>query len=245
MHVFRTVAWLLSMVWVVAPPPPPSPPLVSLNSINHLTIRGDVDDVSADQFLRASMLAARGSVRYVFISTHGGHVDAGNRIVREVRQKNYTCIADRAYSMGFVILQACGERLITPFASVMQHQISLHLGGDLARVHNYIEMVRAEERVLAQMQASRLRLTVEEFRRRTADEWWMFGEDIVKNGCADRIVDVTCTPALMRKNTTLIQRAAPFVNVVHTYSRCPLVQEPLHSETILHNKCVDVDCAPV
>lgn len=217
-------------------------PVISLNSTNHLSIRGEVNDAMADTFVHASLLARPGAIRYVFINSPGGSVQAGNRIMREVQQKNYTCIADRAYSMGFVILQACGERLITPFSSVMQHPISFNnLGGDLGSVHSYVDMVRAIENMLIQMQAARVRLSVDEFRRRTLTEWWLFGPDIVRNHCADRIVDVTCSAKLMRTNmSTTESTAMPLVRVKRTFSRCPLVQESLLEETIVHTEAEPV-----
>jgi hypothetical protein len=38
-----------------------------------------------------------------------------------------SCIVEKAYSMGFVILQVCKIHYILPFGKIMQHQISFRI----------------------------------------------------------------------------------------------------------------------
>ena len=61
---------------------------------------------------------------------------AGSRIVDEIQKYDLDCIAHKAYSMGFVILQACNKRYITQYSSVMQHQISYGVSNEIKLVRN-------------------------------------------------------------------------------------------------------------
>ena len=214
------------------------PPTIVLTRHNFIAIQGDIHDDCADQFLRDSMLLAakkrNRTQHYVFIDTFGGSVMAGNRILNEIQRAQYVCIADRAYSMGFVLLQACAERLVMPTATLMQHQMSLSIDGDIEYVHGYIRSLRSSEQSMNQMQATRLGLTLAAFDARIANEWWLFGAaDIFRHRAADGLVDIVCAPELVRQNRTVVRPASPLkpqVSIVETRSRCPLLRAPLHSQ---------------
>ena len=225
-------------------------PTVTLTERNVLPIQGAIDEALADRFLRDSMQApAPAPPRYVYIDSTGGSVDAGMRMLHEIRRANYTCIAERAYSMAFALLQACGARLVTPSALLMQHQISLGIEGDLHRVHSYLDGLRVREADLLELQARRLGLTVAALVARTTDEWWLMGANaIFRHGAADGGAHVACAPALLRRNRTIervllpardpgrrawptpLEAYAEASVVVETFSRCPLLRTPLHTE---------------
>ena len=167
-------------------------PLLLLNATNHLTITGPITAATADVFVRQTMAAPRASL--VYLDTGGGDIEAGLRMVQLLQQRPYSCIVQRAHSMGFALLQACQHRWVVPAASLMQHAPWLRLEGELAHVQARLVYVAQLEQQLVQLQAARLRMTADDFRHRTQHEWWMTGSAAVAEGVADAQVAVTCTP---------------------------------------------------
>lgn len=223
------------------------PPTVVLTEHNFISVQGAIDENSADQFIRESMLlsvtpsnTSDAALRYVFIDTPGGSVTEGSRMVSEIQRMNYTCIATRAYSMGFALLQACKVRLVTPMASLMQHQMTFTIQGEIERVQNYMAAFRPYSRALDRMQAKRLGLSEEAFNTRISNEWWLFGAAaIYRHNAADGVAEVACTPDLIRENHTVTRASSPStltavpMTVIETRSRCPLLRAPLHVEVRL------------
>ena len=205
------------------------PPVVVLTQHNFIAIRGEIDEALADRFLRDSMLfrASQKVVpqRYVFIDTPGGSVAAGRRMLGEIRRAQYTCIADRAYSMGFVLLQGCADRLVMPTSTLMQHPLTLELTGDFGSVRSYVDALQRTEHEMVRLQAARLGLAAHEFEARTASEWWLLdAPDIFRHRAADGLVTVVCAPPVVRGNDTLVRPVGTSHQIVETRSRCPLLR---------------------
>ena len=195
---------------------------IMLNSTNVLTIRGTIDDAVANSFVyELNRDIDRGS-KYVYLDTNGGSVSAGSRIVDEIQKYNLDCIAHRAYSMGFVILQACNKRYVTPYASVMQHQISYGVANEKAKVESYVNFVDQVGEQLDKMQAKKIGLEYETFKKKTYNDWWLSGSNIIYENVADEIVNVKCSKRLTNTNYTISNGYQDFV-----YSSCPLVNEPI------------------
>lgn len=206
---------------------------IILDANNTYTLRGKVNDQMADAFIYnvvANTLHVNSNIN-IFINSEGGSVLAGNRIVDFIKNKNYTCIAARAYSMAFVILQACKNRYVLSSATVMQHQQSLSLEGELSMLNNFLHMTKSIEEDLDAMQSKRIGMTVDAFKAKVNNEWWLYGADIVKNNVADKIVSVECTPALLTKTEHSVTSTF-FRDVNNTYSGCPLLYAPIQTTYI-------------
>lgn len=191
---------------------------ITLTTTNCLTIKGPVTEESTTDFIYSLNKMKNKNNIYVYLDTPGGSVEHGNKIVSEIQKYKLNCIADRAYSMGFVILQACKQRLITPYGRIMQHQISYGVANEKAKVESYVSFVNQLEDEMTEMQSSRIGISGEEFSRRTYNDWWMVGKNAILANCADRLVDVKCSVKLTKENYT---RNDGWNKI--TYSKCPLV----------------------
>lgn len=195
---------------------------IMLNSTNVLTVRGTIDDALANSFVyELNRDIDRGS-KYVYLDTNGGSVSAGSRIVDEIQKYNLDCIAHRAYSMGFVILQACNKRYVTAYSSVMQHQISYGVANEKAKVESYVNFIDQIGEKLDKMQAKKIGLEYETFKKKTYNDWWLSGDNIIFENVADQVVNVKCSKKLTNTNYTVNNGFQEMV-----YSRCPLVNEPI------------------
>lgn len=199
---------------------------IELDEKNNIVIRGRIDEQLADEFIYNLI---KNNPKYVYINSPGGSILAGNRIVSQLIQRNVTCIAERAYSMGFVILQACNKRYITPMSTVMQHQASLGIRGELYQITNYLNMVHAIENKLNKMQAERIGLKEDEFRKKITTEWWLFAENIIQEKVADKVVNLVCSKELLHSKVKSIKHGF-FEDRIEIYSGCPLIQSPLEVE---------------
>ena len=98
---------------------------IQLNTTNNLVLKGEVNSKMATDFIYELNKRTNKSDIYVFLNTNGGSVEEGMKIISEINKYGSSCIVEKAYSMGFAILQNCKERYILPHGSIMQHQISL------------------------------------------------------------------------------------------------------------------------
>lgn len=197
-------------------------PMIQLKPSNILLLKGEVNEISVQKFLYDLHKHDRRKELILFLDTNGGSVEHGNKIVNEVQKYNIACVAERAYSMGFVILQACKKRYITPYGRIMQHQLSYGIGNEKAKVESYVDFISQIEESLASMQASRIGIPIDKFRLKTYNDWWMFGENAVKQNCVDDVVNVECSERLVHSNYTMSK-----YNMDYIYSQCPLIPEPL------------------
>lgn len=197
---------------------------IFLNTSNVITIRDSIDDETATRFIYDLNQKKNKTDVFVYLDTPGGSVESGNKILMEIQKYNLSCIADRAYSMGFVILQGCKNRYIRPYGRIMQHQISYAVKNEKAKVDNYVHFIDQIEDELVAMQADRIGMDHNEFRLKTMNDWWMVGRYALNNKCVDEIVDVYCDEKLTNQNITI--NFGPFVLI---YSSCPLIPDYIDS----------------
>ena len=194
---------------------------ITLNSTNHVLIRGTIDSDLASSFVY-NLNSLENKDVFVYLDTPGGSVESGNKILMEIQKYNLSCITDRAYSMGFVLLQGCKNRYIRQFGRIMQHQISYGIQNEKGKIDSYANFIDQVEDELVEMQSSKIGMERDAFRLKTMNDWWMMGKYAIQNNCADEIVDVYCDPKLVKKNHTVD-------NVFYkaTYSMCPLISDPI------------------
>ena len=157
-----------------------NPKTIHLNTTNVLTIRGTIDDAVANQFVYDLNKDINRGSKYVYLDTNGGSVSAGSRIVDEIQKYELDCIAHKAYSMGFVILQACNKRYITQYSSVMQHQISYGVSNEKAKVESYVNFIDQIGEKLDKMQAKKIGMVYDDFKKNWISRPYLFCMSISK-----------------------------------------------------------------
>lgn len=191
---------------------------IKLTTKNNLILKGPVDEKSVSRIIyELNMLDDRKNI-YLYLDTPGGEVESGQRLISEVINHNISCIAERAYSMGFAILQSCYKRYILRHGKLMMHQVSFGVHNDLGRIENYVNFVQQMDFEMNEMMASRIKMHPHVFRERVKDEWWLHGLFATKANCADEIVTVSCSRELTRTNYTQTKGSYDMI-----YSKCPLV----------------------
>jgi ATP-dependent protease ClpP protease subunit len=200
---------------------------IELNIKNSMIIKGQIDENLVTKFIYDLNLRKNKKNIYVYLDTPGGSVEHGNKIVAEIQKHKISCIAERAYSMGFVILQACHKRYITPYGRIMQHQMSYGIMNEKAKVESYVDFVDQLGEVLTEMQSQKIGMNAEEFNRKTHNDWWMVGKKAIEQRCADQLADIRCTVKLTGQNYT---HSDDFYE--YTYSKCPLISGHLSKKAV-------------
>ena len=193
---------------------------IKLNTTNSLTLKGVINAKNTNRFLHQFNLKENKNQLYLFIDSPGGSVEDGYKIITEIMKYNITCIAEKAYSMAFAILQSCNTRYMLPFGKLMQHQISLGLMNELGKIESYIKFINEMEVELLKLQSKKIGISSEELKNKTNNEWWLFSNNAIIENCADNIVNVECTKKLTLETYTINNGMYDYI-----YSKCPLIPD--------------------
>jgi len=171
--------------------------VVVLDSSNTLFLRGAINNELSNNIIK-KIHSIEDDTIVLYIKSPGGSVQAGNRIVQVMdamtaNGKDIVCIAEEAYSMAFIIFQACATRYVMSSSVLMQHQMALMTVGQIERIRSQMKMYESVERELNQRQADRLQMSLKEFEANVSNDWWMYGSDIMKNKAADRVIHAMCS----------------------------------------------------
>lgn len=208
----------------------PKKKLIQLTEDNVVTLRGEINGLSTAKFL-SKLLSLQSNEIYIYLVTPGGSVIHGSQIVSAIdalvqQGKKVYCVSDVAASMGFVITQACPMRYIRENSILMQHQMSLGLEGPLEQVKSRLNFTYQMNEHLKTMQYTRLNMTERQYFDTVNNDWWMYGNNALKNNAADEIVNVVCSQELLKgKNKVTVYTFFGSFELV--YSDCSVIWDPL------------------
>lgn len=203
--------------------------VIKLTNNNFVVLRDQIDSINAANVVdQLSRFWDKDEV-YLFLDTPGGSVSAGLEITNYIRTLemngvNVVCIANRAFSMGFVIMQYCPTRYVMDSSIMMQHQMSLGVQGPLKNVQAHMNFIHSLNNQVESVESSRLGLSLDTFRDKVQHDWWLYGNDIIANNVADEIVNVICAFDSKPVKKTIYTF---FGDVELVYSSCPLASAPL------------------
>jgi ATP-dependent protease ClpP protease subunit len=228
------IAVLLTVSAICFAAPSLTSNLLVLNSDNHATLNGEIDGKLVSDFLK-SFTDLNSNRRLVYISSPGGSVMDGMKLIQAIRDEKVSnknirviCYVDEAASMAFAIVQAiCDERHGGITSTLMQHQATYGVQGSDNQIVSRLKMISSVLKVLDGIQAKRIGISIEELRRRSADEWWTVGQEAVDARVLDNLSSVVCSKDLIKAT-----REEKFSNFLFgsgtvVFSKCPLIYAPL------------------
>ncbi len=229
-YVFTIVFTLTVALYVnTANAEPNEPKIIELNKQNLITLRGEIDDQLTSEIIGKINKFSHNHV-YLYITSPGGSVIEGLQIIDQLqtlahRNIKLSCIADFAASMAFVIFQSCPNRYITTSSVLMQHQMSLRLKGNLENINTYLEFIKDIDTDLDELQANKLKMPIEDFRKKINNDWWMNYKSIIKSNAADSLAVVVCVSELVDMTEDVVKSSLLF-DVKAKFSKCPISREP-------------------
>ena len=123
-----------------------------------------------------------------YFDTPGGSVNSGMKLLPYLQNQNSVCVVQTAYSMGFVLFQACKNRYVLPYGSIMQHDMYLGVRDDFFRIRSYLQYLEKVYDKLIDLQIQRIGISKDVFIEKILQNWWMTAEDAVDENCADAII---------------------------------------------------------
>jgi ATP-dependent Clp protease protease subunit len=203
---------------------------IELKKDNFVSLREAIDqDVSSRLLAKLNTIEAKHDILYLYINSPGGDVMAGFEIINYIkslqdRSKQVVCIAHNAMSMAFAIFQYCTHRYILYASTLMQHQMSLQVKGKLYDINSRMQYLNVIEHKINQDQATRLNMSVANFTKLIQNDWWLYGEEILQQNAADKVVSLACAFDNYEENVVI---QTLFGDVQMKYSACPLINYPI------------------
>ena len=171
--------------------------LIEFNDNNFVSLRGDINEENSLKFIQ-EITQINSNIINVYINSDGGSVENGLEIINVFINLQYkdiiiNCIANKAYSMGFVILQACNNRYATPHATFMQHQVALNNnGGKLYDVNKYLKHINNIDYDMDIIQANKINMDINDFKNKIVSDWWLTTKEALKYNVIDDIAIIDC-----------------------------------------------------
>lgn len=121
--------------------------------------------------------------------TPGGSVMDGMRLLPFLEKNNVTCVVSRAYSMGFILLQACTTRSIEKYGTLMMHDMQLSFGSktEFSKIKSYVEFLQRIYDQLLLLQIQRIGISADAFKTKIQSDWWMDAYTALIYNCVDEI----------------------------------------------------------
>jgi len=206
---------------------------IELSKSNSLVFRGEVDGLSVSKaqqaLLNLDKKLAKGLPIYLVLDTPGGDIMAGNQLIDTAKSINRPIhtITIFAASMGFNIVQRLNNRYILPSGTLMAHRARVGgVGGQIpgefitAAATLYNLVLRMENQ-----NASRLGINMDSYTSLVKDEYWVDGEDSVRQNAADSLAYITCDSSLSGSSKEIMNTF--FGPIELEWSNCPAVTQPL------------------
>ena len=171
---------------------------VELKPGNHTFLVTEVEPQALTRIIRDIQHSDKTKPYYLYINSGGGQVIPGLLFIEQLKAFDHViCISNLAASMAFSITQACKVRYVLETSMLMQHQISGGTSGSVSEIEKALGFMKALAHLLNKMDADRLGLNIEEFKKRVAKDWWLIGADaILENKAADALVKIRCSEEL-------------------------------------------------
>ena len=127
----------------------------------------------------------------IFINSDGGDVNVtlfAANIISLSKTPVITIGMGRAYSSGGLLLMAGHQRYIFEATSVLIHDGSTGIIGDTAKVIDNLEFTRKAEGVVREFILKHTSIPESLLESNYRRDWFMFSDDVIKYGIADKIV---------------------------------------------------------
>jgi len=208
---------------------------ITLSANNFVSLVGPVTASSVNDVIKS--FSSKGVIDYMednkkinlYINSPGGSVFAGNHLVQYIKTLQDTnidinCIAQNFMSMGFVIMQSCTNRYVMFDSIGMQHQMSLGLRGNIENIRTHFSLLDRINNAIIDIEIAKIKMDREVYLKKILSDWWLFGEENVKEGVADKLVTVKCIPSIINEK---VKRTDSIFGIDFSIelNKCPILMD--------------------
>lgn len=207
-------------------------PILVLRKSNTLILNEVITDESVAKLqleaMAMSNLLPKDQEIILVMYTPGGSVTAGLQLIdtlKSLPQKVKTLTLFSA-SMGFQVVQNMNDRLIVPAGTLMSHMAAGGVEGSFGGNFDVrVNALRRQLQYMDQIDADRMSMSLEAYRKLTHDEYWVGGFEAVQDRAADKEVLARCGEDMSGTNSKDMNTIFGAITV--TFSNCPLITGPL------------------
>lgn len=173
---------------------------------------------------------------YLFLYTPGGSIQAGLELFEFLAGLNRPVhtITLFAASMGFQTVQNLGTRYIVKYGVLMSHKargsFSGEFGGEMSQLDSRYGLWLRRIKLLDEQTVKRTngKQTLKSYTSAYSPELWLNGDEAVKDGYADQVVNVKCDQSLNGTNEYVEDFG--FAKLILHFSKCPMKTYPVKVE---------------
>lgn len=204
---------------------------LQLNNDNNVNLRGEVNDESVNKWqMQLSELNAKrgnkGYPIYLSIDSGGGSIEGGLAFIEYAKTiSNLHTITLFGASMASGIQQALpGKRYVLGTSITMFHRAKGGFQGQFGEgeVESRLNMAKDMVNLLEQANASRMKMSIADYKKAVQNELWFAGgsKNVIGNA-ADELVSLVCSNELIQSST--IESFQVFIfSISVRFSNCPL-----------------------
>jgi len=204
---------------------------VLLTTSNSVLIASDISQGSTTMAmleLAALVIKRAGSnyPLYIVLDSPGGSIDSGDTFIQFAKTiSNLHTVTIYAASMASAIVESLpGNRYVTEHGLFMFHRARVTVSGQVSE-GELESRLRSIKRTVQRMEinnAKRIGMSLEDYKEKVKDEWWLDAEEAIEQKVADLIVDIHCSPALIDKKIKVKKQSflGPYDAI---RSACPLI----------------------
>ena len=153
-----------------------------------------------------SMNASSNEPIYLILYSPGGSVADGAALISVMQASNapvYTVCYTFCASMAAMIHQYGVKRYMTDRSILMFHPASFGTDGEVDKMFSQISMIKRYTNKIEMEVATRMKLTFDQYKRLTANEYWLDSEDGLKANAVDNIVYLIPTSSFFQYRDSL------------------------------------------
>ena len=128
---------------------------------------------------------------YILFFSYGGDADICTALIDAIQASETPIVGVNlgvAYSAAAYIYISCPKRYIMERAALLFHQGSAQFAGDFRTIMPAIEQYQAKVEKLSDIVKQFTKIPEDEIQENIIDEWYMYAEEAVEKGAADKIV---------------------------------------------------------
>ncbi len=205
---------------------------IELGTANTVVFRETVspDSVFRMQLQLLELISARGDKDYpiyLVMDCPGGDVYYGEQFIQTVKMfKNVETVTIYAASMCSAIVNGLpGKRHVTENGLMMFHRASGRFEGtfETGDVETQLKLWKDIILQIEDRTAKRISISLEDFKSKIVNEWYVYGKNNLTQKTADTVVDLVCTDKLVKKKEKILVEGI-FGMEQLTVSGCPLLR---------------------